>query len=242
MHSSEPFDLLVQFRRVASSAVCAESVSASAARFGVICCWQPAQPAGTVHMGRCLLGLGDVAVYMADRIKDPIRRLSYRTEAKSWYEKSLRVWRAIPNRSVISPSEFDVGDPAQVKSHLADCKPILAKRKISRGSRPGSAAKASSIAEARRNLCQQVRESGEPASKHRGSSSRSITNRKRLHSALGYRSTEEFEQQRKRESLVGCMRQRNAYDETTGGTAFTSLATIVAFIFIRLLFSDCSRA
>jgi hypothetical protein len=28
-------------------------------------------------------------------------------------------------------------------------------------------------------------------------------NRKRLHSALGYRSPEEFEQQRKRESLVG---------------------------------------
>jgi tetratricopeptide (TPR) repeat protein len=89
-------------------------------------------------------GLGDVAVYLADRIQDPIKQLSHRTEAKSWYEKSLRVWRAIPNRSVISPSEFDVGDPAQVKSHLAACEAILAKRKTSRGSRPGGAAKASS--------------------------------------------------------------------------------------------------
>ena len=61
-------------------------------------------------------------------------------------------------------------------------------------------------------------------------------NRKRLHSALGYRSPEEFEQKRKRESLVGYMRQRNAYDETTGSTAFTSLATIVAFISFSLFF------
>ena len=63
-------------------------------------------------------------------------------------------------------------------------------------------------------------------------------NRKRLHSALGYRSPEEFEQQRKRESFVGCMRQRNAYDEThetTGGPAFVPLATIVAFICFSLL-------
>jgi len=89
-------------------------------------------------------GLGDVAVYLAKRIKDPSKQLSHRTEAKSWYEKSLRVWRAIPNRSVISPSEFDVGDPAQVKSHLAACEAILAERKTSRGSRPGGAAKASS--------------------------------------------------------------------------------------------------
>ena len=94
-------------------------------------------------MGRCLLGLGDVAVYMADRIKDPIRRLSYRTEAKSWYEKSLRVWRAIPNRRVISTDGFDAGDPAQVKSHLAACEAILAKRKTTRDSRLRGAAKAS---------------------------------------------------------------------------------------------------
>jgi eukaryotic-like serine/threonine-protein kinase len=89
-------------------------------------------------------GLGDVAVYLADRIKDPIKQLSYWREATSWYEKSLRIWHMIPNRSVISPSEFDVGDPAQVKSHLAACEAILAKRKTSRGSRPGGAAKASS--------------------------------------------------------------------------------------------------
>lgn len=77
-------------------------------------------------------GLGDVAVYLADRIEDPIKQLAHRTEAKSWYEKSLGVWRTIPNRSVISPSEFDVGDPARVKSHLAACEAVLAKRKTSR--------------------------------------------------------------------------------------------------------------
>jgi serine/threonine protein kinase/tetratricopeptide (TPR) repeat protein len=74
-------------------------------------------------------GLGDVAVYRAVRIKDPVKQLSHRTEAKSWYEKSLRVWRAIPNRSVISPSEFDVGDPEQVRKHLATCKAALDKLK-----------------------------------------------------------------------------------------------------------------
>lgn len=66
-------------------------------------------------------GLGDVAVYLADRTKDPVKQLSHRTEAKSWYEKSLRVWRAIPNRSFISPSEFDVGDPTRVARHLNAC-------------------------------------------------------------------------------------------------------------------------
>jgi serine/threonine protein kinase len=89
-------------------------------------------------------GLGDVAAYLASRINDPIKQLSYWTEADSWYEKSLGIWRIIPNRSVISPSEFDVGDPEQVANHLAACEAILAKRKTSRGSRPGGAAIASS--------------------------------------------------------------------------------------------------
>jgi tetratricopeptide (TPR) repeat protein len=76
-------------------------------------------------------GLGDLAVYLAGRIKSPIKRLPYWRQANSWYEKSLRIWNAIPDRSVISPSEFDVGDPAQVANHLAVCKAALAKRESS---------------------------------------------------------------------------------------------------------------
>jgi eukaryotic-like serine/threonine-protein kinase len=75
-------------------------------------------------------GLGDVAVYLARKTNEPIRQFSYWTEASSWYEKSLRVWRAIPNRSVISPSEFDVGDPGQVANRFAVCKAALAKQKM----------------------------------------------------------------------------------------------------------------
>jgi serine/threonine protein kinase/tetratricopeptide (TPR) repeat protein len=72
-------------------------------------------------------GLGDVAVHLAGRIDSPIKQLPYWREANSWYERSLRIWHAIPNRSVISPSEFDVGDPAQVANHLDACKEALRK-------------------------------------------------------------------------------------------------------------------
>jgi serine/threonine protein kinase/tetratricopeptide (TPR) repeat protein len=76
-------------------------------------------------------GLGDVAVYLAGRTKQRVNRLSYWREASSWYEKSLRIWHAIPNRSVVSPAWFDSGDPVQVANHLAVCKEVLAKRESS---------------------------------------------------------------------------------------------------------------
>jgi tetratricopeptide (TPR) repeat protein len=76
-------------------------------------------------------GLGDVAMYVAGRTKYPIKQLSYWREASSWYEKSLGIWHAIPNRSVVSPAWFDVGDPAQVANHLAVCKAALGKMKSS---------------------------------------------------------------------------------------------------------------
>jgi tetratricopeptide (TPR) repeat protein len=65
---------------------------------------------------------------------EPLIRLSNSLiggEANSWYEKSLNVWHSVPNRSVISPSAFDVGDPVQVANHLAVCKAALDKLKSS---------------------------------------------------------------------------------------------------------------
>jgi len=75
--------------------------------------------------------LGDVALYLARRIKYPIKQIYYRREAISWYEKSLTIWQAIPNRAVISSAGFDLGDPAQVANHLAVCKAALEKLKPS---------------------------------------------------------------------------------------------------------------
>ena len=83
-------------------------------------------------------GLGDVAMYLAGRTKYPIKQLSYWREASSWYEKSLGIWHAIPNRSVVSPAWFDVGDPAQVANHLAVCKAALEKLNSSPFARIGS--------------------------------------------------------------------------------------------------------
>lgn len=54
-------------------------------------------------------------------------QFAYWREANSWYEKSLCVWRSIPNRSMLSPSELDVGDPEQVAEHLATYKAALDK-------------------------------------------------------------------------------------------------------------------
>jgi tetratricopeptide (TPR) repeat protein len=72
-------------------------------------------------------GLGDTAMHLASRTSNSSEQLSYWTEATSWYEKSLGTWRMIPNRSVISPSEFDVGDPRKAAKHLAVCKAALHK-------------------------------------------------------------------------------------------------------------------
>jgi tetratricopeptide (TPR) repeat protein len=76
-------------------------------------------------------GLGDVALRLVGRTSHPIEQLRYWREASSWYEKSLGIWHMIPNQSVISPSEFDVGDPEQVASHLTVCKASLEKLKSS---------------------------------------------------------------------------------------------------------------
>ena len=66
-------------------------------------------------------GLGDIAMHVARRTTNSSEQLSYWREAASWYEKSLGTWRVIPNRSVISPSGFDVGDPGKAAKHLAVC-------------------------------------------------------------------------------------------------------------------------
>jgi serine/threonine protein kinase/tetratricopeptide (TPR) repeat protein len=72
-------------------------------------------------------GLGDIAMHGARRTSNSSEQLSYWREATSWYEKSLGTWRVIPNRSVISPSQFDVGDPVKAAKHLAECKAALYK-------------------------------------------------------------------------------------------------------------------
>jgi serine/threonine protein kinase/tetratricopeptide (TPR) repeat protein len=70
-------------------------------------------------------GLGDIAMHLANRTSLSREQLSYWTEAASWYEKSLATWRLVANRSVISPSAFDVGDPREAEKHLAVCKAAL---------------------------------------------------------------------------------------------------------------------
>jgi serine/threonine protein kinase len=67
-------------------------------------------------------GLGDVAFHMPRNTKTSVA--AYRAAA-SWYEKSTGVWNAIPNRAVVSPAGFDVGDPWEVADHLARCKAML---------------------------------------------------------------------------------------------------------------------
>jgi tetratricopeptide (TPR) repeat protein len=67
-------------------------------------------------------GLGDVAFRLT---RNTNARVAACREATSWYEKSITVWNNIPNRGVISPAGFDVGDPAEVADHLARCKAML---------------------------------------------------------------------------------------------------------------------
>lgn len=73
-------------------------------------------------------GLGDIAFHLAGNTNAKIPAWK---EATSWYEKSVGVWNKIPNRSVISPAGFDVGDPAEVATHLAMCKAALEKAQTS---------------------------------------------------------------------------------------------------------------
>jgi tetratricopeptide (TPR) repeat protein len=64
-------------------------------------------------------GLGDVASYLAARSEETNRRAKYWTEAKSWYESSLRVWRSIPNRQrFIDPNGFEIADLEPLQSAL----------------------------------------------------------------------------------------------------------------------------
>jgi tetratricopeptide (TPR) repeat protein len=65
-------------------------------------------------------GLGDIASRFAVSSPNPAQRTAHWTEATSWYEKSLLIWRAIPNRNrgFIDPNGFDAGDPEVVASAL----------------------------------------------------------------------------------------------------------------------------
>ena len=79
-------------------------------------------------------GLGDIAFHLAGRAN----KILACKEASPWYEESIHVWNAIPNRGVISPAGFDVGDPAQVAHYLAMCKATLGKIEDSPARKPKS--------------------------------------------------------------------------------------------------------
>jgi len=79
-------------------------------------------------MANAYSGMGDVAFHLA-RSTDP--KLAALKEATPWYEKSIGVWNKIPNRGVMSPAGFDVGDPGEVADQLARCKAMLEKLQAS---------------------------------------------------------------------------------------------------------------
>ena len=78
----------------------------------------PPSQAAQYTLADAYQGLGDIASRLALQSNQASKRTSYWQEATSWYEKSLRTWRAIPNRSSIDPNGFDTGDPNRVERAL----------------------------------------------------------------------------------------------------------------------------
>jgi len=77
----------------------------------------PSQPA-QYTLAEAYQGLGDIASRFALQSNQESERTAHWQEAISWYEKSLRTWHAIPNRSSIDPNGFDTGDPDNVEHAL----------------------------------------------------------------------------------------------------------------------------
>jgi tetratricopeptide (TPR) repeat protein len=65
-------------------------------------------------------GLGDVAAAQARRTQDPAAQSRQYREARTAYEKSLEVWKQIPNPSRISGNGYLAGDPHQVALRLGN--------------------------------------------------------------------------------------------------------------------------
>jgi tetratricopeptide (TPR) repeat protein len=63
-------------------------------------------------------GLGDVAAAQARQALDPAVQSQQYRKARAAYEKSLEVWKEIPNPSRISGNGYLAGDPHQVALRL----------------------------------------------------------------------------------------------------------------------------
>jgi non-specific serine/threonine protein kinase/serine/threonine-protein kinase len=66
-------------------------------------------------------GLGDVAMMQAGTTRVPGESIRLWADARNSYEKSLEIWRSIPNPSRISPIGFAAGDPREVTQRLNEC-------------------------------------------------------------------------------------------------------------------------
>ena len=70
-------------------------------------------------------GLGDIASGRATRAGAAAQEALYWKEASSWYEKSLRISREIPNHGVVSPEGFAAVSPDDVRRRLDTCRQQL---------------------------------------------------------------------------------------------------------------------
>jgi tetratricopeptide (TPR) repeat protein len=63
-------------------------------------------------------GLGNVAAAQARQTRDPAEQSQQYRKARTAYEKSLEVWKQVPNPSRISGNGYLAGDPRQVALRL----------------------------------------------------------------------------------------------------------------------------
>lgn len=66
-------------------------------------------------------GLGNVAMIQARTTRAPGESVRLWTDARNSYEKSMEIWRRIPNPSRISSLGFAAGDPHEVTARLSEC-------------------------------------------------------------------------------------------------------------------------
>jgi serine/threonine protein kinase len=68
-------------------------------------------------------GLGDVAAAEARQTQDPSLRSKLLKEARASYEKSLNIWKQIPNPSRISGNGYRVADPKEIAQRVGSLPP-----------------------------------------------------------------------------------------------------------------------
>jgi tetratricopeptide (TPR) repeat protein len=67
-------------------------------------------------------GEGDVSVLRARKSSEAKDQISLFNDAGAWYEKSLSIWRNIPNQSKIGPTGFTVRSATEIARAYAQCK------------------------------------------------------------------------------------------------------------------------